>query len=36
MAKASVNISAKAREQKGSRANKRLRDTGRLLPEGSK
>ena len=28
MAKASVNISAKAREQKGSRANKRLRDTG--------
>jgi large subunit ribosomal protein L25 len=28
MAKASVNISAKAREEKGSRANKRLRDTG--------
>src|SRR3954469_6329165 len=28
MAKASVNISAKAREEKGSRANKRLRSTG--------
>ena len=31
MAKASVNIAAKAREQKGSRANKRLRDAG-LVP----
>ena len=31
MAKASVNITAKAREEKGSRANKRLRDAG-LVP----